>query len=551
MREAAFAYERSLRRLAPGRMSGSPSHCDEIVGRFCLFYDAGRGPPLPPEPEGIARARKRAVEVFTAALAFHPADTLVAGPLVRYLVEGDRSEDAVAVARQFAAASTDSVWSFLLLGFALHAAMATGEAEQAFHAALQRMRLSEREDWQSIRYLLAPTDQPRYRELQGDVRTDFEDRLWRLADPLYLTPGNETRTEHMARQMYGRILRRAPLVQGGFSWAEDLEELTQRFGVPKARTQDVGRSLELRVTEYYDPDQLTYVPPEPLSKDGLTLFEPGAAWPYDTVRARSGYAPATVRHMGVLEHQLSRFPVLDSVIVRADLQLPLDSAVHLPARIELGLFVLDSAFQTLTYIQDTITSLRDTLRGVLSLRLPDGAVAYSLEARDLTSRLAARARYFLPLPLVSRPVLSDVVILEARQSAPPANRGSADFLPLPSLRVPRNEPVAIYLEARGLTPDDERTIRYRVDLEVLDQGRPSAVTRAVRRLGRALGLGGNDVAPRITWNEQAQSAAFIPIALKLGQLQLDPGLKRFRVTVTDLDSGLSGSVDRVVRIERR
>ncbi|MGH7471877.1 MAG: hypothetical protein ACRENP_28330 [Longimicrobiales bacterium] len=551
LRSSALEYERSLRRLAPYRMGGTPRECNEIVGRFCLYYDAGPEPALPAEPEGIGKARTRAIESFSAALDIGAADTMIALPLVRYLIEGGRHADAVAVARRFAQASADSMWASLLLGFALHAADSTQAAQRAFQHVLARMRPSEGEDWRDVRYLLAPAERPRYRELRGDARVQYENHLWRLADPLYLTVGNESLTEHFARQVYARILMRAPLVQGGVSWGEDLDELTQRFGVPKARTQDNSRSLELHITEHYDHGQLTYVPPEVHSNDGITLFEPGAAWPYDTIRARNGYAPATVRRMRVLEHQISRFPLGDSTLVRADLRVPMDSAVRLPARVELGLFLLDSAFQVVHQVWDTIDAVRDTVVGVLSLALPEAAVAYSLEARELGTRLSARARYLLPLPLLSRPVLSDLVMLDAPDFGAPAIRSSPAFRPLSTLRIPRNEPVAIYLEARGLMANDERQVRYRVDLEVIEQNRPGAVGRAVRRLGRALGLGGDAVAPRITWTEQAQSAGFVPIALKLGELRLDPGLKRFRVTVTDLDSGLSGSVERVVRIDRR
>jgi hypothetical protein len=553
IRRAAIDYERGLRRFAPYRPGTSASHCDEYVGRFCLFYDAGTGLPLPPEPKGVERVRERVIAAFTAALDHWPGDTLVAGPLVRFLVEGRREADAVAAARRFASASRDSVWGPLLLGFALHAQGATGEAQAAFDSAISRMRPSEQEDWLDVRYLLALSERPKYRELRGDVRARYEGRLWRLADPLYLTDGNETRSEHLARQVYGRILARAPVVLGSHSWAEDLDELTARFGVPKARTQDHSGTmnpLEPRITEHYDPAQLTYVPPELFVNDGITLFEPGAAWPYDTIRARSGYAPTTVRRMNVLEHQISRFPTGDSIVLRADLRFPLDTAVRKPARVELGLFVLDSAFQIMRSARDTIIVTGDTAVGTISMRLPEvGVVAYSLEARDLDSRLAARARYLMPLPLISRPILSDLVILSGRDDAPPRSRQSPAFRPLPSLRIRRTDPIAIYVEARGLTPDSERLIRYRVDLEVLEQDRPSAVGAAVRRLGKALGLGGDDVAPRITWTEQSQSAAMIPIALKLGRLQLDRGLKRFRITVTDEDSGLSATIDRLVRID--
>ncbi|MEX2283698.1 MAG: hypothetical protein WEE89_14530, partial [Gemmatimonadota bacterium] len=51
LKRAAGEYERSLRRSAPFRVGSGGGPCDEIVGRFCLTYDAGTGQPLPPEPE--------------------------------------------------------------------------------------------------------------------------------------------------------------------------------------------------------------------------------------------------------------------------------------------------------------------------------------------------------------------------------------------------------------------------------------------------------------------------------------------------------------------
>src|SRR6185503_4088469 len=92
---------------------------------------------------------------------------------------------------------------------------------------------------------------------------------WRISDPLYLTAGNETRSEHFARYVYSRILQRAPVVLGSVSWGDDVEELTRRFGVPAARTQSWGSGLDMQITEHFDPEQLTYAPPR-LSRDRLS-----------------------------------------------------------------------------------------------------------------------------------------------------------------------------------------------------------------------------------------------------------------------------------------
>jgi hypothetical protein len=255
--------------------------------------------------------------------------------------------------------------------------------------------------------------------------------------------------------------------------------------------------------------------------------------------------------MRVLDHAVSRFHQDDSVVVRIDAALPYDSAVTLPTRLEFGVFLLDSMFRVVASTVDTMAVSTDSVEASLTLRLPEKAVAYSVEARELGSRLASRARHWLPAPLpAARPLLSDLVPLHGGAQALPESRRSPTFKPLSSLNLERGQALAIYLEVVGLTPNDDRMVSYSVDLEVMEQSRPGVFTRAVHRLGRALGLGGDDISPRITWNEQKPAAVAVPIALNLGRLQLDRGLKRLRVTVTDRETGVKSAIDRVVRVVR-
>ena len=553
-RRAAADYERALRRSAPYRVGGGGGHCDEIVGRFCLTYDAGTSSPLPPEPEPIKQARARAIEIFERALQVWPADTLIAGPLLRYLIEDNQGEKAVEAAARFSAHSKHAVWPHLMNGFALHAAERHEEAERAYQLALEHMDAKLREEWHDVRVLLEPEERSRYDKLTPDLRSHFHARLWDLADPLYLTRGNESRVEHFSRHVYGRILRRAPFATGAVSWGDDVEELTLRFGVPRMRTQDFARpmSTELPITEHFDPDQQTYVPPALLSAPGIKPFEPAAGWPYDTIRSRNGYAPRSVRRMFTLDHVLSRFHDGDSMIVRVDAELPVDSVVRFPIRLEVGVFQLDSTFRLVSSSVDTLTIDSAPVRARMVVKLAEGAFAYSVEARELESRLAWRARHWLPQsPAANRPLLSDLVVLSPSESGLPTDRESPAFTPLRSLKIKRGLPVVIYLESTGLTPNDQRLVQYTVDLEVMEESRPGVFSRTVKRLGQALGLGGDDVSPRITFSDQKPAAAVVPIALNLGKLQLDDGLKRFRVTVTDRETGVKASVDRVIRIEAK
>ena len=290
------------------------------------------------------------------------------------------------------------------------------------------------------------------------------------------------------------------------------------------------------------------VPPALITKGGLPRAEPGSAWVYDTVRAFSGFAPRTLRRMKVLEHQVERFPAGDSTLVRADYTLTLDDSVKLPARVQVALFVLDSTYDVISAVVDTVEATTARQVGMLSVQAPASAAAYSLEAMELGTRLANRARYSLPVMPTTRLRLSDVVLFAATDAAPPNSRTSPQFTPFPSLVLKRGTPIGIYLEARGLTRTPDRMNKYRVDLEVLEQEKPGVFSRAVRGLGRALGLAGNDVAPRITFTQNQPAAEPAAVGLKLGAIQLDPGLKQFRITVTDLQTNASVVTERLVRV---
>src|SRR5262245_12426774 len=136
-------YERAIRRFAPHRLGGSSSSCDEIVGRFCLTYDVGPEPDLGPEPEEIKRVRDDVIDAFQKAARQLPRDSSIAGPLIRYLIEGGRAQEAVSEAEAFAQGHRGDAWANLLLGFALHYCDRTEDAEQAFERALKQ--LDERE----------------------------------------------------------------------------------------------------------------------------------------------------------------------------------------------------------------------------------------------------------------------------------------------------------------------------------------------------------------------------------------------------------------------
>src|SRR5687768_985194 len=449
LQSTAAEYERALANKAPHKLMQN-AFCSETIGRFCLIHDGGVGGPLPPEPEEVKKARARTLEAYKQAVAAWPDDSVVIGSMLRYLIEDERAEEAVTLARDYATRAADPAWADLLLGFALHAATQEASADEVFARALRRALPNERRAMHDVKPLLSSKERDVYEKLTGAARAQYLERLWVVSDPLFLTDGNESLNEHLSRYVYARILARAPAVDN-LGWGPDIEVLTMRYGVPTAHTQSFGSSGGKQHVQHHSPEQLTYVPPALNTTGGLSVFEPGGIWPYDTIRVHSGFAPRTLRHMQVLAHQVARFPLGDSVQIRADLVLPTDSMVKFPARVLVGLFALDSAYDVIAAAVDTVSMDAPNRTSTISLRAPARTAAYSLEALDLGTRLAARGRYIFAPRTGSRPVLSDLVILPGTDDAPPASRAEPSFQPLPSLVIKQGDPIAIYIEARGLT----------------------------------------------------------------------------------------------------
>ena len=449
-RDAEAAFERLARRLIPtslDRPIGRP--CDEIVGRFCLTY--GRTSHTEPAPEAgpVVDARRQAVEALREALAVAPGELDTAAPLVRYLVEDGRAEEAASVARLYASLADDSVWSDLLLGFALHAVGDDGAAEPLLRRGVAALPAEERERFLSLDWLLPREERERWEALSESDRTGYARRFWAWADPLWLTPGNERRGEHLARHVWARMLARAPVVLGMNRWGEDLDQLTVRYGIPVGRTRTWGSlPSEGSLVEHFDSMQLAFDPRALLGTGLPGRPPPGEVWELEEERARSGYAPTAYGPLAPLEHQLSRFPVPGGWEVRVDAVLSLDPAV---GPVEAALFLRDTLLATApaeARARLAVPAGADTLPWTLTVSAPDGALAYSAEALA-EGGPAWRARYRLPAPAAAAAVrLSDVLV--ARPFAPgPVPEGRADpgLRPHTSLVLPRGASVGLY--ARG------------------------------------------------------------------------------------------------------
>jgi hypothetical protein len=557
-RKAERQYEYLMRSRAPVR-HGSPtpaSHCDEIVGRFCLTYDSGeKRRPEPAIPGEVIVARQEAVEALRRAFAALPGELNTAGPLLRYLIEDGRAAEAVSAARTFNWASGDTAWGPFLEGYALHAAGEDTLAEVRFDEALARLPHGERRRLERVSELLSPKEQGIYGRLKEAEQRAYEEALWRLADPLYLTPGNERRAEHLARHVWSRLLGVAPVVSRMSHWGDDLEQLTLRYGVPTSRERLLGWMWSLQssesMIEYYDREQLAYVP-ETLRSEGFPPTPPpGEKWPLDNTRARSGYHPSTFRRLVPLDHQLTRFPSGASVVLRLDGALPPDSLSRGGESFQSGLFLLDESYRPTGERRGAARLAGDTALVSYETTLSPGHYVYSLEVLEEETRLAGRARYAVELPhlLPDGLALSDPLVAYPYGSAPlPAGRQDGRLRPRASLTLSPGDTIGLYAEAHNLHAGSDRMAHYQVELRVGAAAEPSVLARAVGWLGRKLGLAKPEATPRLAWEGEAPARAAAVLAVDLPLQDLKPGLYAIELTVSDLVGRQRRSTTRLIRI---
>ena len=565
-RRAEAAYELAARRHAPlVGWRGSSGECHEVVGRFCLRYDDGAPEEPPPEPARITDARREAIDALRRGFALLPADSALAGPLVRLLIEDERAREAVAIALTYEALAPDSAHAALLAGLTLHAAGEEASAANRLDQALERMNADEHDRVRALDWLLQPAERRRYRSLSETERTRYEAAVWTLADPLYLSPVNERWVEHVARYAYARLLERAPLVRGMHRWGRDMEELLVRYGAAYRRGRELSARIdESGIVEYFDPRQLAYVPETLLARGYPPPPLPGDSWPLAAERARSGYAPRTIRSMEPLPHQLTRIPVEGGWLVRVDAAFGLDSAARVPppplpgdtaARptpvpgpVHTGLF-LQSPAHAMNRATDvratTVLAGDDSARITLAVLADSGDYVYSAEAFESETRTARRARYTLELPSAYGLRASDVVVAEPFRAGLPETHSDRERLrPRTRLVFGSDATIGIYAEVAGLG-------RGAYDVEVLahNADRRSLPVRVVRWLGALLSRGQEEAPPRVRWSgvHEADDVPLV-IALDLPLTGLEPGVHVIEIAVVD-GRGKRAAAQRIIRID--
>ncbi len=488
-RDLQAAFERRRRQMLPRFYVGTTDHC-LIVGRFCEWHPNLRDYVVPDEGKDIVRARAELLGGLEKASTSLPGDDWIIGQRVRYLVEG-HDTSAVRVARSCRATKW---WCDALLGFALHVGGNFAGADSAFALALDGMPTMMRCHWLNLSPLLDDDIRDTYRKMSCAQREAADARIWWVADPLYMTPGNERRTEHFSRVLYTALQKDAANTYGS-SWGGDLAELILRFGWAEKWTQEPGPSMYFESKPSISGHErepgyhffLTQRPPDDLALIVDSVFDIFQFPP------REQYAPAYARAFVRLDAQVARFRRGDSTKIVAAYDVTTDT-----------IFGRRKFAAALTAMGDEATSPSQTLvpqsptANVLTVSTPWKEQLIGVELLADDSAGAARWRSGFPeIPLDSGKIsVSDLLFVDG---APALPSGLNEAIPHAhgGMTFRRDRKIGLFWELYGKTAADSA---LPISLTITPVGES-----LLRRAFRALRIAPQLTPLNIRWQENGAS----------------------------------------------
>ncbi len=540
-RSAQAALESFRESRIPPDMSGRSRGCDERIGRMCFRFEDEESP-LQDQPPELMLARRELIRALSDAHERLPADPWVLGQYVSYLVEdklfgaADRASTACEVSEKW--------WCDALLGYSAQWAGNTQAAQEAFDRALAAMPESERSFWRAPDYAVSadamevfPTDNPQERER-------LVDRLWHLADPLYLVDGNDRLTEHYTRKVAIRI-REDAANPYGLSWENDLEQLTVRYGIEVGWERGMGNPTSAasdarHIIGRQHPKSRQFIPP------GEFLADPAAiapdAWRIEARRPRTGYAASYAPEIWNMYSQVARFRRGDSLLVIGAYRPMPDEGrpmTQRPSRAERRTRSGDdrdrnagtNPFESLNRPPPPPPSAVDnevamgpvtagmflvypdggtefelrgsSERGVFGALVPNGDYVISLEVFSPDEKKAWRARQGVRQRSVPRDLAaaSDLLILDAEGTLPETLEEAVPRA-LPGVRVRRGDPMVLSWEVYGLEIGEQATVTIG-----FNQEQPGFL----RRAGEFLRLVEPDAPVEVRYDDAAAEALRGPI----------------------------------------
>jgi len=529
-RDLQAGFERRRRHLLPTFYTGIADRC-LIVGRFCEWHPNIQEDVVPEEGKGIRLARAELLRALAKASATLPGDDWIVGQRIRYLTETHDSA-AIGVARTCRASKW---WCEALLGLALHVNGDFAAADSAYSSALEDMPALMRCHWTNLSPLLDDDIRGTYRKMPCDQRAGVNGRIWWVADPLYMTRGNERRTEHFSRMVHTALWKDAANTYGT-SWGGDLAELMLRFGWAEKWTQQPAISsysqAEPSVTGHErEPGFhffLTQRPPDSLAQIVDSLFDVYQFPP------REQYAPPYARSLVRLDAQVARFRRGDSTRVVAAFDVSADT-VFGTRKFAAALVAMGDELAT----PARADVAESPAKSVLTVMTPWKSQLIGVELLAHDSAGAARWRSgFAEIPLDSNRIsVSDLLFVDGGTSLP-ADLSDAIGRAHGGTKFRRDTKIGLFWELYGLSPADS-TLPISLTITPIDQG-------LLRRTFRALRITPKLTPLNIRWQENGASGVLSPRSVMLDLSLVPAGKYAVKLEVGDSPAA---SASRIIEVK--
>jgi hypothetical protein len=529
-RDLQAAFERRRRHLLPTFYTGVADRC-LIVGRFCEWHPNLQEDVVPEEGKEIRLARAELLRALAKASGTLPGDDWIVGQRIRYLTETHDSA-AIGVARSCRASKW---WCEALLGLALHVNGDFAAADSAYSSALQDMPALTRCHWTNLSPLLDDDIRGTYRKMPCDQRDGVNGRIWWVADPLFMTRGNERRTEHFSRMVHTALWKDAANTYGT-SWGGDLAELMLRFGWAEKWTQQPTTSSYSQAQPSVTGHErepgfhffLTQRPPDSLAQIVDSLFDVYQFPP------REQYAPPYARSLVRLDAQVARFRRGDSTRVVAAFDVSADT-VFGTRKFAAALVAMGDELAT----PARADVAESPAKSVLTVMTPWKSQLIGVELLAHDSAGAARWRSgFAEISLDSNRIsVSDLLFVDGGTSLP-ADLSDAIGRAHGGTKFRRDTKIGLFWELYGLTPADS-TLPISLTITPIDQG-------LLRRTFRALRIAPKLTPLNIRWQENGASGVLSPRSVMLDLSLVPAGKYAVKLEVGDSPTA---SASRIIEVK--
>jgi len=566
-RRAQGDFELLRSAYAPVFNGVTAGSCDEVIGRMCLRYISGLPEDWvpPPEDRRVLEGREALLGLLALVADSLPGDRWVLGQRIAYLGEAGEWEMARGLA---SGCRAEPWWCSALFATTSHFLGEIEEAESAFAEARRGMPQPTALAWEEVFPLVEVQLGRRLMAASPDSLALLHERLWVLADPLYLLPGNEVRTAHYSRHTLAAI-RSEGANAYGFRWGDDLHEIFIRYGA-EAAFQQIGPPrpgvFPIPLIGRFDPSARGFLP------SASHFFAPEAVlpgeWRTDDRAVRSRYTPVGAPRIGGVEVQQagfrrgeelllvvgwrvadgvprwedeadsSRMDIGDGAAAAEEAGGDVESR-EVPPALTAGLFLLSADDPVGQDHRSYPIELRleggVPPEGVAVARAPVGRYLLSLELLDAERERGWRTRHGVNAPPMVAGVLalSDLLLLAPSQ-APIAGGDTAGTLAdslelhlgrvLPTLHL-EGDSIEVAWETYGLLRGGE-TVRFALSVATESRG-------TLRRALEFLRLASPDHPIELSWEEEVPQG-----------LDLASGTPFFRRVALDL-SNLPGGPARI------